>query len=138
MELEESPAWLQVLLQSHSHQDSMVLAQRQKYKSMEQNRKPRDKPIDTLSMTKEAKSIENIIYHVWKSKVIFSYTEYQRSISHAWTPLWSSSYKHSDFLITHMKLYPCFPIQIKQSIFHLSKLSPYFHMRNAQFIFQIK
>ena len=33
----------QTLLQSHSHQDSMVLAQRQKYRSMEQNRKPRDK-----------------------------------------------------------------------------------------------
>ena len=27
-----------------SHQDNMVLAQRQKYRSMEQNRKPRDKP----------------------------------------------------------------------------------------------
>ena len=27
---------------SYSHQDSMVLAQRQKYKSVEQNRKPRD------------------------------------------------------------------------------------------------
>ena len=27
----------------YSHQDSMVLAQRQKYRSMEQNRKPRDK-----------------------------------------------------------------------------------------------
>ena len=38
------PAWLQALLQSHSHQDSMVLAQRQKYRSMQQNRKPRDKP----------------------------------------------------------------------------------------------
>ena len=36
-------AWLQALIQSHSHQDSMVLAQRQKYRSMEQNRKPRDK-----------------------------------------------------------------------------------------------
>ena len=31
------------LLQSHSHQDSMVLAQRQKYRSVEHNRKPRDK-----------------------------------------------------------------------------------------------
>ena len=31
------------LLQNHSHQDSMVLAQRQTYRSMEQNRKPRDK-----------------------------------------------------------------------------------------------
>ena len=30
-------------IQSYSHQDSMELAQRQKYKSMEQNRKPRDK-----------------------------------------------------------------------------------------------
>ena len=37
------PARLQALLQSHSHQDSMVLAQRQKYRSMEQNRKPRYK-----------------------------------------------------------------------------------------------
>ena len=37
------PTWLQALLQSHSYQDSMVLAQRQKYWSMEQYRKPRDK-----------------------------------------------------------------------------------------------
>ena len=37
------PAWLQAILQSHSHQDSMVLAQRQKYRSMEHNIKPRDK-----------------------------------------------------------------------------------------------
>ena len=37
------PTWLQALLQSHSYQDSMVLAQRHKYRSMEQNRKPRDK-----------------------------------------------------------------------------------------------
>ena len=39
------PAWFQALLQSHSHQDSMVLTQRQKYRLMEQNRKPR-KPRD--------------------------------------------------------------------------------------------
>ena len=37
------PAWLQTILQSYSHQDSMVLAQRQKYRAMEQNWKPRDK-----------------------------------------------------------------------------------------------
>ena len=37
------PAWFQTILQSYSHQDSMVLAQRQKYRSMEHNRKPRDK-----------------------------------------------------------------------------------------------
>ena len=41
--LRKQPAWLQALLQSHSHQDSIILAQRQKYRSMEQNRKPRDK-----------------------------------------------------------------------------------------------
>ena len=37
------PAWLKDLLQSRSHQDSMIVAQRQKYRSMEQNRKHRDK-----------------------------------------------------------------------------------------------
>ena len=37
------PVWLQNILQSYSHQDSMVLAQRQKYRSVEQNRKPRGK-----------------------------------------------------------------------------------------------
>ena len=36
--------WLQTILQSYSNQDSMVLTQKQKYRSMEQNRKLRDKP----------------------------------------------------------------------------------------------
>ena len=35
---------LQTILQSYSNQDSMVLAQKQKYRSTEQDRKPRDKP----------------------------------------------------------------------------------------------
>ena len=35
---------LQTILQGYSNQDSMVLAQEQKYRSMEQDRKPRDKP----------------------------------------------------------------------------------------------
>ena len=35
---------LQTILQSYSHQDSMVVAQKQKYRSMEQDRNPRDKP----------------------------------------------------------------------------------------------
>ena len=56
MELEESTCLTQALLQSHSHQDNMVLAQRQKYRSMEQNRKPIiHTPMDTLSSTKEAR-----------------------------------------------------------------------------------
>ena len=35
----------------------MILAQRQKYRSMEQSRKPRDKstPMDNLSLTKETR-----------------------------------------------------------------------------------
>ena len=36
--------WLQTILQSYNNQDSMVLAQKQKYRSMEQVIKPRDKP----------------------------------------------------------------------------------------------
>ena len=36
--------WLQTILQSHSNKDNMVLAQKQKHRSMEQDRKPRDKP----------------------------------------------------------------------------------------------
>ena len=43
MELEESTCLTSDYTQSHSHQDSMVLAQRQIYISMDQNRKPRDK-----------------------------------------------------------------------------------------------
>ena len=34
--------WLQTILQIYSNQDNMVLAQKQKYRSMEQDRKPRD------------------------------------------------------------------------------------------------
>ena len=50
------PAYLQAILQSDSHQDSMVLAQRQKYRSMEKNRKPRDKSTHLWTpSTKEAR-----------------------------------------------------------------------------------
>ena len=37
------PAWLQTMLKSYGHQYSMVLAQRHKYRSIEPNRKSRDK-----------------------------------------------------------------------------------------------
>ena len=36
---------LQTILQSYSNQDSMVLAQKQKYRSMEQDRKHRNQPM---------------------------------------------------------------------------------------------
>ena len=38
-------SWLQITLQSISHQDSMVLAEKQKYRPREQDRKPRNKPM---------------------------------------------------------------------------------------------
>ena len=40
---------IQTILQSYSNQDSMVLAQKQKYRSMEQDRKPRDKLMNIWS-----------------------------------------------------------------------------------------
>ena len=47
MELKESTFLTsgQIILQSYSHQDSKVLAQKQKYKQMEQDREPRHKPM---------------------------------------------------------------------------------------------
>ena len=47
---------LQTILQSYSNQISMVLVQKQNYRSMEQDRKPRDKPMYIwLSLIKEAR-----------------------------------------------------------------------------------
>ena len=45
MELEESTFLTSDYLQSYNHQDSVVLAQKQKYRPMEQDRKPRNKPM---------------------------------------------------------------------------------------------
>ena len=41
--------WLQTILQSYSNQDNMVLAQKQKHISMEQDRKSRGKPMHLWS-----------------------------------------------------------------------------------------
>ena len=40
---------LQTILQSYSNQDSLVLAQKQKHRSMEEDRKPRNKPMHIWS-----------------------------------------------------------------------------------------
>ena len=40
---------LQSILQSYSNQDRMVLAQKEKYRLIEQDRKPRDKPMHIWS-----------------------------------------------------------------------------------------
>ena len=39
------PSWLQIIRQSCSHQESMVLAQKHWYRPMELDRKPRKKPM---------------------------------------------------------------------------------------------
>ena len=39
------PSLLRTILQSYNYQDSMVLAQKQKYRPMEQDRKPINKPM---------------------------------------------------------------------------------------------
>ena len=39
------PSWLQIILQSYSHQDSTILSHKQKYRPMEQDRMPGNKPI---------------------------------------------------------------------------------------------
>ena len=39
------PSWVQIRLQSYSHQDNTVWAQKQEYRPMEQDRKPRNKPM---------------------------------------------------------------------------------------------
>ena len=38
-------SWLQIILQSYRHQESTVQAQKQKYRPIEQDRKPRNKPM---------------------------------------------------------------------------------------------
>ena len=39
------PSWLLIILQNYSHEDSMLLTQKQKCKPMEQDRNPRNKPM---------------------------------------------------------------------------------------------
>ena len=46
MQLEESTFLTSDYTTNYSHQDSMVLAQKQRYRSMEQVSKPRNKPMD--------------------------------------------------------------------------------------------
>ena len=52
--------WLQTILQSYSHQNGMVLAQNQKYRLMEQDRKPRNKPTHlwSINLHKTGKTIQ--------------------------------------------------------------------------------
>ena len=52
--------WSQTILQSYSNQNSMVLAQKQTYRSMEQNRKAGNKPthLESISLWQRGKNIQ--------------------------------------------------------------------------------
>ena len=61
-------SWLQTILQSYSYQNSMVLAQNQKYRSMEQDRKPSNKLtcLWSLIFDKRGKTVQ------WKKDSLFN------------------------------------------------------------------
>ena len=48
------------ILQSYSNQDSVVLVQKQKYRPMEQNREPRNKPRQEYKMGKRVFSASGV------------------------------------------------------------------------------
>ena len=65
------PSWLQIILHSYSYQHSMVLAQKQKYKPMEQDRKPRNKPITLPTKVLLVKAmVFPVIMYGWESWTI--------------------------------------------------------------------
>ena len=55
-----NPLKIPTILQSYSNQNSMVLAQKQTYRSMEQNKEPRNKPthLQSLILDKTGKNIQ--------------------------------------------------------------------------------
>ena len=66
--------WLQTVLQSYSNLDSMLLAQKQKYRSVELDRKPRDKPTHLWSpnLWQRGKNIQwrkNNLFNKWLGKL---------------------------------------------------------------------
>ena len=65
--------WLQTILQIYSHQNSMALVQKQTQRSMEQDRKPRNKPTHpwSINLQQRRQNIEwedsSFISGAWKT-----------------------------------------------------------------------
>ena len=84
------PSWLQNILQNYSHQDSMILAPKQKYRPMEQDRKPRNKEARIYSGVKTASSIKGAgkigQLHVQFSRSVMSNSLWPHESQHARRP----------------------------------------------------
>ena len=79
--------WLQTILQSYSHLNSVVLAEKQKYRSMEEDTKPRNKLTDhwSINYDKRSKNIQ------WRR-----YSLFNRWCLENWTATWKRiKLKHS-------------------------------------------
>ena len=88
------PSWIQIILQSYSHQDSMVLAQKQKYRPIEQDRMPRNKLMHlwTLYFDKRGKNIQ------WGRDSLFNKWCWEN-----WTAIWTIM-KLEQFLMPYTQI----------------------------------
>ena len=64
------PSWLQIILQSYSHQDSMVLPQKQKYRPMKQDSEEELKRL--LMKVKEESGKVGLKLNIHKTKIMAS------------------------------------------------------------------
>ena len=103
--------WLQTILQSYSHQNSIILAPKNGHRSMEENRKPRNKPtyLWSINLTEEAriyneeKTVSSVSgagktgqVHVkeWNQNILCN-TIYKNKLTMHLRPKWKTEYYKS-------------------------------------------